>query len=231
MTSRDEPTYGIEIRVADGLAEIALVAHVPGADGRPADVWSHRFASVRAAGLAVGSMVKLRREWGRWGRMASLLGPDFLDGVMDGDLLAVASSDHARRRSDRSGTSLRSESGRPRATIRMRLSLEAGESCIVASREGRTFMRLALPTPLQARRVWDWLRWQTDRYRSMFEFHEREGAPALVVLIVAEVMEAERRAMLVHGPRDPERPLRHWRPSGLDPDPEAWGEGSDDAVG
>lgn len=230
MTPPDEPTYRIDVRIAERWTEIALVAQADGPDDRLTDVWAHRFHSMEAAGRIVGAMVKLRREWGRWGRVAGLLGPDFLDGVLDGDLLTVASLSPPARRPDRSGTPKRPQRGPDGATIRMRL-LSEGTPSIVASHEGRAFMTLALPTPVQARRVWDWLRWQTAGYRAMFEFSDREGAPALVVLIVARVLDAERRALLTCGPRDPERPLRHWRPAGHVETHETEDGDSDEAFG
>lgn len=228
MTPRDEPTYGLDVRIAERWAEIALVVRAGGPDGRPTDVWSHRFRSMEAAGRMIGPMVKLRREWGRWGRMADLLGPDFLDGVLDGDLLTAAFLSPPARRRDLPGAHTQP---RPdKATIRMKL-LSGGNPCIVASHKGRAFMTMELPTPVQARRVWDWLRWQTAKYRSMFEFCERKGAPALVVLIVARVLDAERRALLTCGPRDPERPLRHWWPRGHVGGFDAADGGSDEAFG
>lgn len=231
MPPRDEPTYGLEIRIAERSTEIALVPHVRGADGRLADVWSRSFRSVDEAGRLLGLMVKCRREWGRWGRMAGLLGSGFLDGVMDGDLLTRASPRLWPRREDRPTSSERPSPPRRRNAIRMSLSADGGSPCISGSHDGRPFMELVLPTAVEARRVWDWLRWQTERYRSMFELSEREGTAALVLQILARVLAAERRAASSPGARDPERPLRHWRPVRHVGDLYADDGGSDEAYG
>ena len=210
----DDAAYSLELRAAAGSAEIAIIRIDRDRDraGTSAEVWSHPFGSVGAARKVFAIMYALPARWAAWGRMAAMLGSDFLDGVIETEVLTAAVRSEqgfglAPAASRRTVAARAADS-----PVRMRLLVGHCASRVVASCGGRRFMTLGLVSPSEARRVWDWVRWQSGSYQRWFSISERQGRLALARLIVESVLDAERRAGEAGVPSDRDRRLRHWRP-------------------
>lgn len=218
---RSDGVYTIELRTEGREAEVALVkTFVTGSPDAPSvDVWTHRFTGLDAARTVFDAMFAFPGRWETWARLASLLGSDFLDGVIETEILEAGAGMMTATTSDEAGPTrelpkqcVGSETEAGEGEIRVRIVIGDGLSRIVASRNGVPFMRLALPTPAQANRVWDWVRWQTGSYGRWFELAEREGPYAVARMIIQSVLDTERRVGTVRGRKDAQRPLRNWRP-------------------
>lgn len=218
---RSDGVYTIELRTEGREAVVALVkTFVTGSPDAPSvDVWTHRFTGLDAARTVFDAMFAFPARWESWARLASLLGSDFLDGVIETEILKAGAGMMTATPTDEAGPTrelarrcVGSETEAGEGEIRVRIAIEDGVSRIVASRNGEPFMRLALPTPAQANRVWDWVRWQTGSYWQWFELAEREGPYVVARMIIHSVLDTERRVGTVRGQGDAQRPLRHWRP-------------------
>lgn len=213
-SDRNRPAFLLEFREDDEAAEVAIVK-VLRSDGGPDgfhEVWSHRFTN-REAGQAVFELLRARpTRFGTWGRMAELLGPRFLDGVIDTELGSpvvadAVASPHSSRSRARTDRPTGAENG---PTVR--LALDGDVPRAVGTFEGRTFLLLGARTVTGVRRIWDWVRWQDDAYRGWVDLERDRGALALIRMILDSMIEQERSVIEAGPVRDPERPLRDWRP-------------------
>ncbi|TCP96431.1 hypothetical protein C8J46_109127 [Sphingomonas sp. PP-F2F-A104-K0414] len=210
---RELPIYGVELRERKRGAEVAIVS-IPrsGADaGLQTDVWSASFGNVEAARMIVQVMMSRPKRWGSWVRMARILGREFLTGVIEAEVIGASrllAEDEAEQRADDD----RHHDGGAK-TVHLSLVLE-GNPRIVAVREGRAFMVLTLETMVEARRVWDWVRWQANAFHEWFMLSQLSGATMLEVMILNSMRIDEAAVkdagLAAEGPR----PLRYWRPAG-----------------
>lgn len=217
---RSDRVFTIELRTEGREAEVALVKTfvTGGPDAPSVDVWTHRFTDLAAARTVFGAMFARPACWATWARLVTLLGSDFLDGVIETEILK-ASTRKSTTTSDEAGPTREAaeryvENGTEAGDgeIRVRLVIEDDVSRIMASRNDVSFMGLALTTPAQAYRVWDWVRWQTGSYGQWFDLAVQEGPYAVARMIIQSVLDMERRLGAAPGQGDAQRPLRHWRP-------------------
>ncbi len=213
-SERRGPAFLLEFREGDGMAEVAIVKVLRTADGPDGyrDVWSHGFAN-REAGQALFELLRARTtRFEAWGRMAELLGPRFLDGVIDTELGSPVLADAmASPPSSVSSGAVDTSRGAYGGPI-VRLALDGEVPRVIGTFEGRTFLLLGARTESGVRRIWDWVRWQEDAYRGWVDLERDRGALALVRIILDSMIEQE-RSFIEAGPvSDPERPLRDWRP-------------------
>ena len=206
---RELPIYGVELREREDGAEVAIVS-IPrsGADaGLQTDVWTASFGNVEAARMIVQVMMSHPKRWASWVRMARMLGRDFLTGVIEAEVIG-ASRLLAEQRAEDDG-----HDDGDAETVHLSLVLE-GSPRIIAVREGRAFMVLTLETIVEARRVWDWVRWQANAFHEWFMLSQLSGATMLEVMILNSMRIDEAAAkdagLAAEGPR----PLRYWRPAG-----------------
>ena len=206
---RELPIYGVELREREDGADVAIVS-IPrsGADaGLQTDVWTASFGNVEAARMIVQVMMSHPKRWASWVRMARMLGRDFLTGVIEAEVIG-ASRLLAEQRADDD----RHDDG-DAETVHLSLVLE-GSPRIIAVREGSAFMVLTLETIVEARRVWDWVRWQANAFHEWFMLSQLSGATMLEVMILNSMRIDETAArdagLAAEGPR----PLRYWRPAG-----------------
>lgn len=210
---RELPIYGVELREREDGAEVAIVS-IPrsGADaGLQSDVWSARVGNVEAARMIVQVMMSHPKRWGAWVRMAKILGRDFLTGVIEAEVIGASrllAEDEAEQRADDER-----HHGGDAETVQLSLVV-GGSPRIVAVRGGRAFMVLTLETIVEARRVWDWVRWQANAFHEWFKLSQLGGATMLEVMILNSMRIDEAAArdagLAAEGPR----PLRYWRPAG-----------------
>ncbi|WP_231420758.1 hypothetical protein [Sphingomonas sp. Leaf205] len=210
----EHPIYGVELREHANGAEVAIFSvHCDGDDdGTASDVWSARFGSVEAARMIVQVMMRHPSRWGSWVRMARILGREFLTGVIEAEVIGAArliDEEEAARRTDEE----RGDKVRSAGIVRLSLVLE-GPPRIVAVRQGRTFMVMMLETILEARRVWDWVRWQADAFDAWSALARIAGATALEVMILNSMRVDEAAARAAGHAASGPRPLRYWRPAG-----------------
>ncbi len=209
------PIYVIELRNRDDGAEVAIVRVPKSATPRGAfeDVWTNRFANLEAARTVMGVMMARPDRWAVWARMASILGADFLTGlieaeVVEASMVAVREAEEAREDAER-----RNRAVRDVRVVHVHLVLE-GVPRIVASRGASRFMVMMLDSTIEARRVWDWVQWQTDSLQSWFLMAQTRGTAALEQFILDSMLTEEGKAKASGMSAGGRRPLRYWRPSG-----------------
>lgn len=220
-SDRNRPAFLLEFREADGMAEVAIVKVMRPDDGPDGfhEVWSHRFKN-REAGQAVFELLRARpTRFGAWGRMAELLGSRFLDGVIDTELGTPLVVDDMTSPSSRRSPAAANTPPVAEGVPTVRLALDGDVPRVVGTFEGRTFLLLGATTAVGVRRIWDWVRWQEDIYRGWVDMERNRGALAVVRMILDSMIEQERSVIEAGPVRDPERPLRYWRPSSAQGEP------------
>jgi len=221
------PLYAIELRLHGNEADVAIVSSPRDvADDRlPIDVWRHRFATVDMARAVLQIMMSRPEQWVAWARMAQILGPDFLAGLIEAEVVQAARIAAGHDRHPLRHVRLQSGRTAEAETIRFML-IEKGVPRIVASKGGQPFMMMTFEAAIEARRVWDWTRWQTRSFQHWYDVVRSEGAIALTGLILGSMFAEEERTKAACMPSDETRPLRYWRPlrsgkpdrdSGVDP--------------
>lgn len=222
----DEASYVLELRVGPEATEIAIVrqSRSSAGDGTVQDAWSSRIVDPDAARMVFDLLSERTAAVEGWGRMAHLLGPRFLDGVLDSVILSATACRSVEPPEAHQLSGNGSELRRSDGTIRMRLRWEDEAKYIVARRNGRSFLVLTGKSNVATRRIWDWVRWQGREYRHWFRLAERDGLSVAVEEITQGMLAAERDALERGSAPDPHRPLRYWRPwtwqRGLDPERE-----------
>lgn len=210
---RDDPIYGVELRELPYGAEVAIVS-IPRSienGGLPTDVWNARFGQVDAARIIVEVMMRNPHRWGSWVRMAKMLGKDFLTGVIEAEV--IGASRLTAEEAEEHENDERYHAERSAKAIDMSLVLDENPR-IVAARDGRAFMVLTLETIVEARRVWDWVRWQAVAFQEWFVLARLGGATALEVMILNSMRIDEAKAKAAGLASSGPRPLRYWRPAG-----------------
>lgn len=231
----NENSYVLELRKGRDTTEIAIVGlsrSGPAARDEVAqDAWSASFVDPDAARTVFDLLSARTTALAGWGRMARLLGPRFLDGVLDSEIEATAFRGVAQPSPTHPLSIDGYEAGRSDGSIRMQLRWRDDAKYILASRNDRSFLVVTGRSNVATRRIWDWVRWQGRTYRRWFAIADRSGPGAAVDTILEGMVAAERSALERGTPRDPQRPLRYWRPAswqkGLDPE----GEGPSEAFG
>lgn len=202
----------LEMREHENGTEIAMM-RIP-RDGTvpaiPEDAWTHRFGSREAARRIFLIMMQNTHRWAAWTRMAQLLGADFLAGVIEAEIVAAAPRTEPMLVEEASAVSRPDPEAIADELVQVWLVLGGGRPRIVGSRGGRRFLLMSFETTVDARRVWDWVRWQAHLYEGWYRLTEAAGMAALVQHIAQAVITDER----LFGSRPPGtgRPLRNWRP-------------------
>lgn len=215
---RSDPVYVVELREEGGGAEVAII-RIPAA-GEPGslftDVWVNRFASLEAARAIVQLMMARPDRWALWAKAATRFGQDFVAGLIELEVIAETRL-AAQASADRRDAERLARRAREARTVQVSLVLDQHGPRIVASRGVQHFLVMRFESRIEARRVWDWVRWQRSALQSWFALSMAEGTVALERLIFASMLEDEKRASAAGWSAGGRRPLRYWRP----PDPYA----------
>lgn len=210
----EDPIYLIEMREHEGRTEIAIVSvpRGPAASDASKDVWGHQFGSLKAARVVMQVMMACPDRWPVWARMAVFLGKEFLTGLIEAEVLQAR--DAAARTEEAAGAGVRRREAMARRAEFVEVSLVlSGRPRIIATHEGRSFMVIIRDTVSEARRLWDWIRWQTDSLQAWFHLARRYGSPALERFILGSMRAAEESVKAAGLAADGDRPLRDWRPA------------------
>lgn len=145
-------------------------------------------------------------RWVVWGRIAPIVGAAMLTLMMEGE----------RDRDLRCSAELREQAdglARRARTVTASSTEILGRSCVSLRRgdEEDPFLVIAFTQAVERDRLWDWIRWQTHRFRGWRGFWEEEGSAALRNLLIGSMMEEERRAKAAGVSSSGPRPLRLWR--------------------
>jgi hypothetical protein len=195
--------------LTNDLVGIGLVRNFAEAEGEiepGLPVWIIEMAFAEDARERYDWMLTRPERWAVWARLAPIVGPEILTLMMEGeqdrdarravDLQALANR-LARRA--RTVTALSTEVlGRPSVT------LARGD-------EQEPFIVIAFDEPLERDRLWDWLRWQTHRYRGWRRLWDEKGTVALKRLIVRSMLQDEDSVRTAGRALGGRRPLRLWR--------------------
>lgn len=145
-------------------------------------------------------------RWEVWGRMAPILGVD--------TLATFIAAEQAKEDAERAEQAARREEEERRAsTVRMACEDDRSKVLITLKRgdDAAPVIRMALSSKAERDRIWDWLRWQTGRYRDWHALCAAKGPQAVEREILEGMLRDEarlRKAGLSAGGR---RPLRFWR--------------------
>lgn len=181
-------------------------------------MWSNRFVDVEMARSVMMVMMDRPDRWTVWALMAKILGPELLSGMIEAEVV------DAIRLADKESQAVRAHAERLAKEKRAASMISAylvlkGDPRIVVSRGGRRFMVMNLDTPEEARRVWDWVRWQTNSLKDWFDFVQAHGPDVLEQLILESMFAEERDVKAAGLSTAGQRPLRDWRPfDGPEPD-------------
>lgn len=214
--------YGIELR-PDGADHVVSLFRrsVHGLEYGRADVWTCRLGSRNEAFIIRDAMLRLAHRWAVWGMLAPIIG-DANTGLL------IATEIERDAGSPLSSPHDTGEPGVPAAVdrrappprigagigIRVDLVLTPKAPSIVAYHDGRLFMAMRFDEVVDARRVWDWVRWQRHALASWHALFLRNGADAVERLILDGMLLQERAVGLPADPKLVRRPLRNWRPEG-----------------
>ncbi|MBP2513845.1 hypothetical protein [Sphingomonas sp. PvP018] len=175
-------------------------------------VWILEMAFVDDARELHDWMLTRPERWSVWALMAPIVGPELLTLMMEGErdrdvrrAVELQDLSDALARKARTVTAASTEIlGRPCVSLRI-------------GSEDAPFLVIAFAQTVERDRMWDWVRWQTHRYRRWRAICVDKGYTALRNLMVGSMLRDERRArangLAVGGPR----PLRLWRGNGKDP--------------
>lgn len=168
-------------------------------------VWILEMAFVDDARERYEWMLTRPERWAVWARLAPIVGPDLLTLMMEGE-----QDEDVRRASELQAQVERL--AREARTVTA-LSTEAfGRPSVALSRgsEKQPFLVLSFDQPVDRDRLWDWLRWQTHRYRGWHMLWDDKGPAALRRLIVKSMLHDEDRVRRAGQALGGPRPLRLW---------------------
>ena len=198
------------LATSDGVLadHVALVRRRDGSDGPHVGVvvWMRIFANPAAARAFHRWMLRRPERWAVWGRMAPILGPEFLGG----QICSEHDADESARREERR----RVEARRRRERAVWCRQFEGGFRPAIGLFQGDAttpFWCMRFDQNWERERVWDFVSHRTECYpawKALFEKHDRE---MLERTILDEMLRTERevkKAGLGAGGR---RPLRFWR--------------------
>ena len=172
-------------------------------------VWIRELAFADDARELYGWMNTKPERWEVWARLAPIVGPEFLTLMIDGE--------HDRDVRHRAGLSEQAEAvARAARTVEAAPTDIQGDPCVILRRgdEDQPFLVIAFQEVVERDRLWDWLRWQTHRYRSWRRLWEEKGSVALTHLIAASLLWDEQQAFAAGHAMKGRRPLRAWRGGG-----------------
>ncbi len=211
---RAEATFLLRLRKDARTIEVAIVKASRRPDGHETlrDVWSRSFTDPV---LARSAFERLDAHHGRieaWGRMGEVLGSQFVDAAIDTEILPTPFTTSAGGTPPRRlvPASHRIVSGDGAVTFG--LILEDGCPRVVGRFGDQAFLILEACTVTYAMRIWDWVRWQVDAYRSWVDIARDRGEAALARIVLDAMIEQEQRTTETGTLRDTQRPLRDWRP-------------------
>ncbi len=150
-------------------------------------------------------MLTRPERWAVWARHAPMVGPEMLTLMMEGEQdedvrLAAELQAQAERlaREARTVTALSTE--------------VAGRPCVTLGRgsDKEPFLVMAFDEPVERNRLWDWIRWQTHRFRGWRMLWDDKGPGALRRLIVKSMLHDEHRVREAGQALGGPRPLRLW---------------------
>jgi hypothetical protein len=175
-------------------------------NGAGPSVWRREHAFVEDAREFHEWMVTRPERWTVWARIAPIVGPDMLALVMESE----------RDRDLRGMAELKEQAAaiaRTARTVTAASTRILGRSCVTLRRgdEDDPFLVIAFVHTVERDRLWDWVRWQTHRYREWRALWEQEGYAALRNLIMGSMIIEERRVKASGLASGGQRPLRLWR--------------------
>lgn len=187
---------------------VALVRRRGGPDGSDvgAAVWMRRFDVPAEARAFHRWMLGRSDRWAVWGRMAPILGPEFLGGLIGSEHDADG---RARLEERRRGA----EQRRRERTVWCK-QFEHGRRPAIGLYQGdapKPFWSVTFEQNWERERVWDFVSRRTERYCEWKELFEEQHAMTLERTILEDMLRTERevkKAGLGAGGR---RPLRFWR--------------------
>jgi hypothetical protein len=198
----------VTLRIGSSTAEVALgrIVGVPGAGGQPEDVWTHRFANIESARIVAHLMMRRSDRWATWSRMATLLGADFLTGVIENEVV-----ERSRQWFGEAEPVRRSARGAAPMVVEFSVHLDKPPR-LVGKYNGEQFFVLEVGTDIAALRLWDWVRWQSESLPGWYRLAMAKGTIALEIEILDSTRRAELRAKADGRASDGPRPLRDWTP-------------------
>lgn len=217
--------YGIELRQEEEASVVVLFRRGTGADiGRRDDVWWCTFGTVAQARQAHSALLRLPDRWAAWAMLAPIVGPEHLLSVILADVGRPGRRDRSSKRAAgrigraASPPTILDDGGvlggtRPAVTLDL-IVTEDGGARIVAYHGEAAFLSMRFDQPVQARRVWDWARWQRHAFGSWHALFLRDG-PDAVERLVIDGMSMRERDPGLETSRDPRRPLMRWRPGAV----------------
>ena len=150
-------------------------------------------------------MLTRPERWAVWARHAPIVGSEMLTLMMESEQdedarLAAELQAQAERlaREARTVTALSTE--------------VAGRPCVTLGRgsDKEPFLAIAFDEAVERDRLWDWVRWQTHRFRGWRMLWDDKGPAALRRLIVKSMLHDEHRVREAGQALGGPRPLRLW---------------------
>ena len=204
--------YVLRVRRLGTGAEVILCDAARHAAGRSEDVWRHRFETFEAANTLFLAMLPYPSRWLPWTRMISILGADFIHGLIAAEATMAKQAEERRTRERRRLEESKRRRNEAARRTWMWLVLRGEGPRVVASRGDHRVVIMELETIDEALRVWDWMRWQRRSIDEWLAIFDLEGSEALQAVILRRMVFAERRHKAAGGSRRAGRPLRDWRP-------------------
>lgn len=169
-------------------------------------VWILEMAFVEDARERYDWMLTRPERWAVWARLAPMVGPEMLTLMMEGEQDEDA----------RLAAGLQAQADRLAREARTVAALSTevhGRPCVTLCRgsESEPFLSISFDEPVERDRLWDWIRWQTHRYRGWRMLWDEKGPAALKRLIVKSMLHDEHRVRAAGQALGGPRPLRLWR--------------------
>lgn len=172
-------------------------------------VWSESFENSTDADKRYRWLIANADRLTEWGRVAAILGPEALTTTLDAAWLAELERIEKQRR-------MKEKEAKEAETIWL-IQDDVGRHerpaiiMHMGNQRSAPFITIKLDERWEQERIWDWARWQTERYREWKAHCDEHGAKSLEQLIMTEMLKTEnavKKAGLGSGGR---RPLRFWR--------------------
>ncbi|TCM07366.1 hypothetical protein [Sphingomonas sp. PP-CC-3G-468] len=188
-----------------GLVLVRNFAEAQGEIEAGLPVWILETAFVDDARERYAWMLTRPERWAVWARLAPLVGPEMLTLMME----------HEQDRDARRAAELQADVdrlAREARTITARSTEVLGRPCVTLRRgsEREPFLTVPFDDPVERDRLWDWVRWQTHRYRGWRILWDDKGPVALRRLIVRSMFRDEERVRNAGLASAGRRPLRLW---------------------
>lgn len=206
------PRYTLELREYGDHAEVAILRQPRDGDeaGVFADVWTNGFATVEAARTIRDVMRDRPERWAAWARMSEILGADFVAGLIEAEALSAAEQEATRIEKERKRAKKDREAEEESRRVWMQLFVDRPR--IVGRRGNGKFLELEVDTAVEARRIWDWVRWQRPAFDDWYALYEQAGEVAVEKLVLESMLITEKKVKASGLSAGGRRPLRYWRP-------------------